>query len=64
MKIKVVRELNIYGLGLHEEILIGKQTSIMRVPGGWIYYLCTNGDAVSQIFVPYNQDFIEVYDEQ
>jgi len=36
-KIENTGEKSIYELGLHEEIHIGGDTYVLKVPGGWIY---------------------------
>lgn len=51
----------IYGLQLHEEISLSTCTSVMRVPGGWIYttdYMTDDNHlSISTTFVPYNEEF-------
>ena len=58
------KEKDIYKLNLHETVRVGKST-VMRVPGGWIYSYSkeTNaygtGVALSTraVFVPFNNEF-------
>ena len=61
----------IYDLKLHEEMKItghGIDTSILRVPGGWIYNLLTREQNVADsdnakwysnvVFVPFSNEFV------
>jgi hypothetical protein len=43
----------IYGLALHDGMLINKHLGVTRVPGAWLYQNDNGGMAV----VPYNPEF-------
>jgi len=51
-----------YNLKLHEIVKINDYptTKILRVPGGWIYYVMTDSNtSVTATFVPYSDEFEE-----
>jgi len=55
---------DIYSLNLNSVITLeqGDTTTfgVIRVPGGWIYFMHIRGLAnttISQVFVPYNEEF-------
>lgn len=49
---------SIYELKLHETLYptIESSISIMRVPGGWLYYRIDSMQ-ISSVFVPFNKEF-------
>lgn len=49
----------IYDLKLHEECCLSMGTSIVRVPGGWIYRIYGSPDTgdVTAVFVPFDNEF-------
>lgn len=50
-------EINIYKMGLHEDLRIDKYTYVKRVPGGWIYVM-DEADSINNVFVPFNNEFM------
>jgi len=54
----------IYEMWLHDEIDMGCNSHIIRVPGGWIYlrqnFSDVNGWTESQVFVPFDNEFQSV----
>lgn len=56
------KEKTIYDLKLHESIGVDRYINVFRVPGGWIYITFNSLDEdaqVSNVFVPYNEEFRE-----
>ena len=51
-------EKNIYDLKLHQMLYIENLTTIIRVPGGWIYSF----NNASEVFVPFSTEF-ETFDQ-
>ena len=53
---------DIYDLELHDNVNTSIQTNTLRVPGGWIYrtWSTEHGDWISQVFVPYNNEFMDL----
>jgi hypothetical protein len=49
----------IYQMKLGETHLPDSRTSIVRVPGGWVY-----SDMQGCCFIPFNNEFMEAPDEQ
>ena len=52
-----MKEKSIYDLKLHEETGITRYLYVTRVPGGWIYTIYEFDNFVSQLFVPFNNEF-------
>ena len=62
-----MKEEDIYKLKLNEHLLLNDNTSVIRVPGGWIYkhYQIIYNDSnpsgkripISSNFVPFNDEF-------
>ena len=54
-------EKNLYDLKLGEAIgvssLNGSCVSVLRVPGGWVYFSSNGGG----VFVPFNDEFMKGY---
>jgi len=55
--------LDLYTMGLHDEISISVNTIVTRVPGGWLYH-CEQSTPtvtynVTTTFVPYHKDFFQ-----
>lgn len=53
---------NIYELELHESTYIPDAwTTIVRVPGGWIYAIVSDaaGEKSAPVFIPYSREFME-----
>ncbi|SNR67985.1 hypothetical protein [Lutibacter flavus] len=44
-------------LSLNEELKLNEITSILRVPGGWIYKFFDGDDLEGTVFVPLNLEF-------
>lgn len=58
------REKRLYTMKLHERISLDNKNTVLRVPGGWIYYNhietpAENGLPLSStaVFVPFNNEF-------
>ena len=51
-------EEEIYNLKLHETMYPDKATTVMRVPGGWIYTLTIGGETHTSVFVPFDNEFM------
>jgi hypothetical protein len=58
------KEERLYTLKLHESIRLGDKYTVLRVPGGWIYYdrngkSDENGRALTStaVFVPFDSEF-------
>ena len=52
---------NLINMKLHQVIDLNEITSILRVPGGWIYIIETHNEgtlphAMTSTFVPYNEE--------
>ena len=56
-------EKTIYGLDLHEEIKVGDNLWVRRVPGGWLYSDTGMSDAGQCIFVPLNNEYQPLFCE-
>jgi hypothetical protein len=59
-------EKRFYMMKLHEKISLDNKYTVLRVPGGWIYYkhIETPGEniqrlASTSVFVPFNNEFNE-----
>ncbi len=57
-------EKRFYRMKLHEKITLDNNNTVLRVPGGWIYYnhIETTGENIQQlastaVFVPLNNEF-------
>ncbi|MFH1882117.1 MAG: hypothetical protein ABIL62_05330 [Planctomycetota bacterium] len=57
-------EKRFYMMKLHEKISLDNKYTVLRVPGGWIYYnhIETTGENIQQlastsVFVPFNNEF-------
>ena len=48
---------SIYGLKLHEYMIINNFWVVLRVPGGWIYMEQRAGQSNSGVFVPFDNEF-------
>lgn len=50
---------NIYNIKLHEELIIDKFNSVMRVAGGWVYknFGVSEDTPASLVFVPFHNGF-------
>jgi hypothetical protein len=46
-------ESTIYDMKLHEYKFINDEITVLRVSGGWLYFI----DIKSPVFVPYNNEF-------
>lgn len=64
MEEMIKRENRLYMMKLHESIRLGAQKTILRVPGGWIYYddIKAPGEkecslTSSVVFVPFDNEF-------
>jgi hypothetical protein len=60
----IKRESRLYTMKLHESIRLGAQKTVLRVPGGWIYYdyIKAPGEkecflTSSVVFVPFDNEF-------
>jgi hypothetical protein len=58
------QEKQFYMMKLHEKISLDNNNTVLRVPGGWIYYnhIETTGENIQQlastaVFVPLNNEF-------
>ncbi len=49
---------SIYEIKLHELLILGRDLSVIRVPGGWIYTIVTD-TGYNNVFVPFNNEFKE-----
>ena len=58
-KIKIVKDTTkIYGMNLHEVIIIDEDIYVTRVPGGWIYeFRKPQVNILEVVFVPYTNEF-------
>jgi hypothetical protein len=54
-----MEDTDIYKMKLHEEIVcsVGK---ITRVPGGWIYTIYKISEGYVSVFVPFNNEFMDI----
>ncbi len=60
----IEQEKQLYMIKLHEKISLDNKYTVLRVPGGWIYYnhIETTGENIQQlastaVFVPLNNEF-------
>jgi hypothetical protein len=51
-KIRKAHTDNLHAMNLHEHIQLTQVTGIVRVPGGWLYYI-----DYGVTFVPWNEEF-------
>ncbi len=55
-------DVELYNMGLHDELEILKGMSVIRVPGGWIYrnYMEQVGGTwqASSVFVPFDNEYL------
>ncbi len=53
--------VDLYSMDFHDRDMLDENTSVLRVPGGWIYNITNEGDSgnttEAMCFVPFDDEF-------